>query len=235
MIEIAICDDSKVMRDKVKNTLLTYSFQNDFDCKIDEFSTGEEFLHSTKDYHLLILDYQFDDDSANGIETAKRFRKYNSDTFIIFLSSYPMVALQSFEVDTFRFLVKPLKQEELFSALDAFRNKITDNNVMLIHTDEGNLYIKTNQIMYLEAFNKQTLIYTKEKMYVFNETLSSAETKLPPKQFFRCHRSFCINFAFTESFNSKEITLTNGKKIPLSKRKQNLFTNELGAYMTGDH
>ena len=47
----------------------------------------------------------------DGLETAKEIRKLNRDMLIIFLTAYSEFVFESFKVDAFRYLVKPVPNQ----------------------------------------------------------------------------------------------------------------------------
>lgn len=119
MINIGICDDSSFMRNEIRNNLLNYSIKKDIEYNIFEFEKGEDLLADKNSFDLLFLDYQFENGGADGISIAKSYiKKYKGK--IIFVSSYPNVVFKSFEVGTFRFLVKPIDQLKFKEAMDSF-------------------------------------------------------------------------------------------------------------------
>lgn len=102
----ALCDDDKYITEEIKKLLLEYAKDNRITIDIDEFESGEELLNSEKNYDIIVLDYQLG--STNGLTVAKELRKRNVLSSIIFLTSYPNFMIDAFEVNTFRFLLKPI-------------------------------------------------------------------------------------------------------------------------------
>ncbi|WP_181243352.1 LytTR family DNA-binding domain-containing protein, partial [Chromobacterium subtsugae] len=50
-----------------------------------------------------------------------------------------------------------------------------------------------DDIYYVEADEKVTLVYTARDRYVMAMSISEFVSRLPADSFFRCHRSFCVN------------------------------------------
>ena len=121
----ALCDDDKYITKEIKKLLLEYAKDNRITIDIDEFESGEELLNSEKNYDIIVLDYQLG--STNGLTVAKELRKRNVLSSIIFLTSYPNFMIDAFEVNTFRFLLKPIDKSKFFKAIDDYI-KIVDAN-----------------------------------------------------------------------------------------------------------
>lgn len=225
MLKIAICDDQKIMRNDVKKCLDDYSFQRDLDIVYREFSTGLDFLRDKSHFDLVILDYRLSEDSQiNGLAVAKKLRSHNKGVSIIFLTSYPKVVFSSFEVDTFRFLVKPLEPEKLFKALDDYLKTTDKNDIPLaVKLDGVNTVLNAKKIRYLEGQGKYSLIHTGDDKFECHELMSDLENRLPEDYFFRCHRSFVVNMKYVTAYDSTQIFLRGGQTVPVSKRKLEEF------------
>lgn len=233
MLRIAICDDEPIMRDTVKRSLDNYSRLRNLDIVYDQFKNGADFLRSKKQYNVVILDYQFDEvPGHNGLSIAKRLRKSNMDTAIIFLTSYPKIVFSSFEVDTFRFLVKPLNPEKLFQALDDFLKTLEKDATLMIRIEGATNVINTGKLLYLEGDGKYCTLYmlSSGEPVECHETLASVEQRLPQHLFFRCHRSYIVNLKHIDSYDHQEIVLRNGDRVFISRNKYKPFENAFIEY-----
>ena len=134
-MNIAICDDEKIWQDELIKHLNEYKNKRKIDIFIQCFSDGKSCYESQNDkYDIIFMDYQMYD--TNGIETARKIRKSNSDSIIIFISAYPQVALDTFEVKTFRFLAKPIDKAKLFKAIDDYLAEIDVDSFLIFKTHE---------------------------------------------------------------------------------------------------
>lgn len=232
MLKIAICDDEKSVRETVKKRLDDYAWKRNLDIEYCEFSTGLDFLQSSLPFNLVILDYQLNEDKRiNGINIAKKLRESNQDIMIIFLTSFSKVVFSSFKVDTFRFLVKPLQPEKLFSALDDLLRSIENHNeTIIIKLDGINTILNVNKIRYLEGMGKHSILHTDTEDFVCHEILAEVEKRLPKTFFFRCHRSFIVNFNHVTAYDSNNIFLTNNQTAAISKKKLEDFKSAFISY-----
>ena len=120
MVKIAVCDDSKYMRGELKKRILQYSMKKDFDYTIEEYEAGEKLIESGVKYDLIFMDYEFENNGANGLEIARKIREYDKNSTLVFVSSYPSIVFDTFEVGTFRFLTKPIDDKKFNNVLDSF-------------------------------------------------------------------------------------------------------------------
>ncbi len=220
-MRIAICDDEKFFRNELKKALDLYSKERKTDILYDEFSDGHDLLACRNSYDIIFMDYQMD--SIDGLETAKKLRINNNKTTIIFLTSYPKIVFDTFQVNAFRFLVKPLEYEKLRQALDDYRDTVNSEKYIVIKTDELTKRIPVNDIIYAEASDKYCYIRTEKDNILYKKTLSEFESMLPEESFFRCHRSYIVNFSHIVSHTSTDILFDNNEKALISKVKASAF------------
>ena len=72
---------------------------------------------------------------VNGVEVAKEIRSFNPEAKIIFLTSSPEFAVESYSVNATDYILKPVKEDRFFSVLD--------NLLMDIQKPQEELTIKT--------------------------------------------------------------------------------------------
>lgn len=222
-MRIAICDDEKFFRELLKRELDNYAKTYSLDFMYSEFSSGELLLLSNTDFDLIFMDYQMR--KANGIDTVYKLRGRDDETTVIFISNYYDVVLDTFKVQTHRFLTKPIKIEKLHEALDSFIKKYnSEKYVLLYNENEDKVYrVAESTIIYAQADNIYTRISTTKDFYIFKGTLSKFEHSLKSNFFYRSHRSFLVNFNHINSYTHSEIRFENDEKAFLTKTKYSDF------------
>lgn len=183
----ALCDDDKYIIEELKKLLLTYAKENRIIIDIDEFESGEKLLNSENNYDIIVLDFQLG--STDGLTVAKELRKRNVLSCIIFLTSYPHFMIDAFEVNTFRFLLKPIDKSKFFKAIDDYV-KIVDANypITLIQNKELKK-INSNEICFIEADGKYSNIHLNTKGHALFKN-SFGSYKPSPKVLFCKNSSF---------------------------------------------
>ncbi len=210
ILKVAICDDEKTFHKEIIALLRKYQKARKTDIFMDHYEDGNTLLQSGQEYDVIFMDYQMEE--MDGIETARKLRKANSDSIIIFISAYPSAALDAFEVQTFRFIQKPIDESKLFKALDDYLKLIDYDNLILINTHDGNYKIKLSEIIYLEGDGKYTTIRTKSKSLRVHINLKQLEIKLPRSKFIRSSKSFVVGFEHITNHDGSSIVFNNGEK-----------------------
>lgn len=100
---------------------------------------------------------------------------------------------------------------------------------ILIHTIKGARVVETVDIIYCKADGHYTKIYLSQKKETENtesftstKMISEVEKLLPKKSFYRCHKSYLINFGYFLEFDvaKNNIILENGTEIKISREKK---------------
>ncbi len=176
-------------------------------------SVEESILWFQNNQHpdLIFLDIQLSDGLSFEI-----FENININSAVIFTTAYDEYALRAFKLNSIDYLLKPIDEEELESAVNKFKTR--NNNApnlsldfetikkMLVNpidrTFKKRFTIKIGQqlkminIDEIECFfseNKGTYIHTFDnRNYLFDATLEQLEAELDPQDFFRVSRKFII-------------------------------------------
>lgn len=230
-MRVAICDDEKTMQKELEKLLDEYSRIRKIDISIDKFDNGHDLIKtlSEREYEIVFMDYQMQD--VDGMETSRLIRNKNNDCIIIFVSAYPEIAVESYEVNTFRFIVKPINKEKLFKAIDDYLKSIDYDNLLILKTHEGTWKIKMSDIIYAEAKGKHTIIRTTQKTFEIHIHLKKVEEKLSAEKFSRCQRAYIAGFAHIKNHTNSEIFFDNGERAQIGKVYAVNFKKSFQAYI----
>ena len=116
MINIAVCDDEKCMSEKIENLAEDFFRKKNTDISVAKYSSGEELLKSNERIDILFLDIGMR--GMDGIDTARRLRAHGYNGFLIFITVLKEMVFQSFEVQPFDYLVKPVQEEQFEKTME---------------------------------------------------------------------------------------------------------------------
>lgn len=230
-MRVAICDDEKPMQTILENLLDEFGRLRNIDISIDKFDNGHDLLRvlNEKEYEIVFMDHQMQD--IDGMETSRLIRSRNTDCVIIFVSAFPEVAVDSYEVNAFRFIVKPINKEKLFKAIDDHLRSIDYDNLLILNTNDGKWKIKMSDIIYAEAKGKHTIVRTAQKSFEINIHMKKIEDKLPSEKFCRCQRAYIAGFAHINNHTNAEIIFDNGERAQIGKAYYAKFKNAFQEYI----
>jgi two-component system LytT family response regulator len=211
MIKILIVDDERPSREVLKNYLAGMPGT----VVVGEAESGAQALRLAASLRpdLVLLDVQMP--GLDGIGTAASLPP---DTLVIFVTAYDSYAIQAFELHAFDYILKPVMNDRLESALARARKRLesTSNTAGPAPGDLGTLleYFKAKQsyatrltirsafeylvinaedISSIKVENGLVFVYSKGIKYMFDTTLRKLEQRLDPAMFLRLHRNAMVN------------------------------------------
>ena len=179
---------------------------------------------------LIIMDLGLP--GMDGIEAGHSLRRLNIDYKIIMLSGRSDRFTEAFEIEAYRFVVKPIEAETLIKALDDALHFRLGMRKVMVFRDRVQYDISQKLILYIEANQSDSLIYTTDSEYRSENSLSEWEEILDERIFFRCHKSYVVNMGEISQILDKEIRMINGDRVPLSRRLQKDFYLSYARYDT---
>lgn len=233
-MRIAVCDDDPMELHKIRSSLEQYVslHQKEADIAVYAYPDGDSLLDGMKrlgKFDLMILDILMP--GMNGIELASEIRGGGDFGKIIFLTSSPEYAVDSYKVGAFYYLLKPFHQEELFSLIRKAHLAIGNEQGSSIMLKRGGMLTKVElrMLSFAESANHNVLFHLKggEVIDCFGSLQDYESNLLADGRFVRCHKSFFVNMDFVKSVTNKEFILTDGQLIPISR---NIYRQVKSAY-----
>jgi DNA-binding LytR/AlgR family response regulator len=102
-------------------------------------------------------------------------------------------------------------------------------SVLNVKTARGNKLINLEEILYLEAKDKHSLIYLINSVCIeTHHLLKWYEDKLPVPEFCRCHHSFIVNCFYVDCTCGYSVVLEkNNIRIPVSRDRKQYYLDNL--------
>ena len=231
MIHIAICDDEKFMLDQISKMVFDFFHGKNMEIVISRFSSGRELLGAEGNIDILFLDIQMA--GIDGMETARKLRSRCFKGFLIFVTVLREMVFQSFEVQAYDYLVKPIEKVHFDKLMErlyiSLRN--AEEEVLLVQKGGECSIIPIDDIIFCEVINRKVYLHlVSSKVIDYYDRIEKLETKLGEK-FFRCHRSYLIHLKYVRSYKNGMACLEGGKEIPISRLRSKEFANVMMQYM----
>lgn len=229
---IGICEDEEVQLNYLENHIGAYGKKMGEEVRMESFESAEELLFKyEKDFPFdcLLLDIRMG--KMDGMELAAKIRQRDKQLPIIFVTGDKDAVFDGYKVGAVRYLLKPIKDEELAEALDFVREEYTgQGSARPIRKEDffcfnyGGEYIKLDKstIVTVEVQGHYITLCA-EQEYTFKETMKGIREKLQDERFVPASRSVLVNLEHVKSITRTECRLSTGQVIPLSRSCYNDF------------
>lgn len=228
-MKIAICDDEKSFVKQLYSQL--WGFDS---CQVDSFYDPNELMacyEAGERYDVLFLDARME--PISGIELGREIRRKDPMVCIIMVSSYLEYAPEGYEINVFRYLMKPITQETLRQVLQDIPQELSRHRKLLLHVSGYELLLQTDEILYAEAANRECFLFYQSDKIALSISLSELKHKLAEDCFFRVHRKYLVNMGRIREFDDSNLTLDNGITLPISRRRRGEFKVYMDKYLEG--
>jgi two-component system response regulator AlgR len=199
-MNVLIVDDEQLARQRLRHLL---GETGDYTI-VGEAANGEQALQKAQlsNPDLILMDIRMP--GMDGIEAASYINRLDNPPAIIFTTAYSEHALKAFDTHAVGYLLKPIKQEHLYEALQSAK-KLNRAQINYLRSDEesgarskicvkirGTLeLVPVSEILYFKADQKYVTLRTLDHEYLIEESLKTLETEFE-KQFTRIHRNALI-------------------------------------------
>lgn len=226
-IQVALCDDETACHDTIKKLLAEYAQKSSsISYTLSCFSSGRKllnYINANEPFDIYLLDIIMPD--INGIQLGVTLREQNDDGLIIYLTSSPDFAVESYKTDALHYLLKPIDSSQFFQCMDKARNRLDRSlkETIVIKTPDSTSIIPVCNILYAERVNRRIRYYLNDNTVIdsitFNGTFQNAISLL-----ISCHgflpvgSSFVVNLYYVTEVTKTDMVLTGNCLVPIPRR-----------------
>lgn len=245
-LRIAIIDDEPSARDLIRK-LLKISFPDAVVIgEAGSVAEGVEMLQQELP-DILFLDVEMVD--GTGFDLLDMIQPVHFT--VIFSTAFDAFAIKAFRYNAIDYLLKPVHPDELVAAVHKAQQNTNyqfiqaqiDNLIyanaekslqrIALSTGDGLVYVQLKEIMRIQSVGNFTYIFPNDgKRILASHNLRFFDENLPTPEFVRPHQSHILNTTFVKKFIKDEggfALMTNGDKIPVSRRNKDKFLEALSA------
>lgn len=222
MIHIGYCDDNATVLKTLGAVLNQYRAERGLDMECAAFHSPLDLLAKIERgvrFDVLLMDILMP--GEDGIEAAKEIRKYDRNVKIIFLTSSAEFAVQSYEVEAFYYMLKPLRVDSVFSLLDKVIAVCEQERTsrLVIRCKDGISCIEPHRLEYCEVIHRTLYIHLLDGTVA--ESIGCMDELCRELESFGCflrpHRSYMVNLAYVQNLSYRALTLSCGVEIPIPR------------------
>lgn len=235
MIKIAFCDDDMEVLHQMNELLDRYRVERNEDITYTAFQSPFELLTEIEKGirpDILFLDVVMP--GQNGMDVAKEIRQYDTNMKIIFLTSSPEFAVESYSVGAYFYQLKPIWEESFFRLMDSVLAECEKKkkNSLILRSKDGITRIDLQQLEYCEVLGRKLLFHLENGAVL--ESAGSlddlAGQLMQYSNFFRPHRSFLVNMEYIQNISNRSIKMVNDAEIPVPHGKCSEIKNTYMEY-----
>ena len=164
-------------------------------------------------------------DKEDGISAAKRIRIYDKNVLIIYVTSHENHIKESFMVRPFRFLVKPVNENQMQVCFKAAYKEISSGDFYFRYSYQRmNHKVLIRDILYFESNKRKVRIVTEDKIGKLNEIEKSL--KECKASFLRVHQSYLVNYKHVKGQSYDFVVMDNETKISISEDRRKMISEQ---------
>jgi DNA-binding LytR/AlgR family response regulator len=230
-IRTIIVDDNEVWR----TTIESFVKMNELLELTGSYSSALEAYPHIVDEKPDLIFSDIDMPEVNGIQFFKDVKRH---PLLIFVTSHPSYALESYETNAIDFLVKPFTVERFFKAVEKARLMLkivaagkkdkenVDDNFFFVRANNAFQKINYDEILYIKSMENFVQIKTKTDNFTTLVSLKNMMLQLPKNKFMQVHRGYVVNIFEVTSID-KEQVFVGTQNVPLGDNYKEELINTL--------
>lgn len=220
-MKLIIVEDEQLAAERLQTLLHNYDSSMEVVACLESIEETVHYLKNHPHPDLLLLDIHLSDGHSFEI-----FKQVNYNGPVVFTTAYDVYALEAFKLLSIDYILKPVTQDALATALNKFKSFSLSFNAAQLRSLSSTVeeqrykkrflgkigqrlfFIDTNAVSYFQADNK--IVYLIDKTgtrYIVDHTMERLEEQLDPRYFFRLNRKFIVSIQAIQQvkpyFNSR--------------------------------
>lgn len=215
MYRLAVCDDVKSEREALKKALGEVFAERRESFTLEGFASAEALLEGPGGFDLVFLDIFMD--GMTGMDAARRLRETGGREPIVFLTTSPDFAVESYDVEAAGYLLKPLETIRLRRLIDRLFAPAELRRIDL-KCGRETVFVAVGEISFAESDAYRLLVHLRNGCVIeTREKLAGFEKRLNDARFLRCHQSYLVNMDDIARAGT-DFVLKTGETVPIRVR-----------------
>lgn len=197
------------------------------------FSDGETFLSALSPHMFDLVFMECYLTGINGVETARKMRCKDKETFLILTAPYGNYAIEGYCVDASGYLIKPYSYEKFSKVFSlAYSHVAKMQKIISFQVGGKTKRVLADDIVYCDTDNHYIQIHFYDNTVLrIRMTFHSLLTILSVyPQFIECYRGCLINLAHIIRMEELNFLMDTGVCVPFRKKSQQQLLEILSDY-----
>ena len=221
-IQAAMFDDDYGSMDIIANAITGAFEHKGIEINIHKYGSGEAILSDilNQSFDLVFCDIEMP--GVDGIEVAKRIKEASPNSELVFVSNREDRVFDSLAVRPFGFVRKKNFIEDISLVVDAYAKNIGApvSEKVVIKNGDSILAFSVNDVTYIESSKKNQFVHdSKGRLTKLSLTMEVLEESFAPYGFIMIYKGILVNYRFIQTIGVDGVSLLNGEKLPLARRK----------------
>lgn len=219
-MQIVICDDVTEERQILRANIHQFGKELGLDYVIEEFESAESLLVAAKagKVHpdMLFMDIYLD--GMTGMAATKVLRKEGFSGAVIFTTTSQDHAVESYEVRSKDYLVKPYSKERFRRSFRLAVQDYTENlKTISFLCDRLEFSVFLKDLEYIEVSSRSCRLHAKGETLTTAKPLAEFAKELAAEDYFlQCHRGCIVNLHYVSKVEDDYVLMKDGAKAPLA-------------------
>lgn len=222
-MRIAVCDDDIHELSSLAEFINLYKTSRNLGWEYDVFTSGFELvsaLEKGKRFDLYCLDIMMP--GLSDMDAAREIRGFDKTAPILFFTSSPEYALESYSVKAINYVIKPITKEKLFLVFDEVLEQLKaekKKDAVIVRSSEGIQRILVCNLVFAEVIGRNVLYHLRSgKVIECTESFSSVCNSLMKYGcFIKPHRSYLVNMQYVDTIGKHQMILQNLSTVPIAQ------------------
>jgi len=235
--KMAIVEDEPAAAAELKAMIERFNAENvpTDTFEVSVFSDAPSLLGDYGSYEVIFLDIQMA--GMNGMEAAREIRKNNEEVLLVFVTNMAQYAVESYEVQAYDFILKPLSYGNFFMKFRRILKRIahkSNDAYLTLSTRFESRKVKILDIVFVESCNHNIIFHLTggEEIRITGSTMDGWEKKLSPYYFVRCNSGFLVNLKYASVMRGEYVE-AEGHQLHISRSRKQAFMTEFAKYVGG--
>lgn len=235
IFRVAVLDDNDEVLERVCKLSERYFTKANRLYDIQKYNNPQWLLTDLKDhdasFDLFLVDIEMG--AMDGRQFVTEARMIMHHAYYVFVTAHAKYAIEGYRYGIFRYVYKPEMALTLPEALEAVCRSIDEDKPVLytIHARKCVVTVVMREIRYIRYKDKKSCFYvgTDEEAIEERITLAEIYEKLDKNIFVQTDRAYIVNLRYIRSLDAETLELTDGTRIPVSRRRKSDVLNRMVA------